>query len=243
MNEERTLTKEQQQAFEEMLQEKTYCGDAFSAFRLFTNYLKGTNGFRKDPDKAFEYLKISSDLGYPHAINLLKLLYSGNDLYGLKIERYLRKRIECLEKLSVADQLFDFSTVTEEERNEFYQMEWNALAELGRLYILDSTLYEEDNYKGYCLSLYVAGQKGTPESLCMLGYYFDCYRPPQYVPSNTLLKKRGNLGTALYYYECAINTDNSKYANLALEQYNRLAEQINVSEGRTEENMIPYYRR
>ena len=86
MNEERTLTKEQQQAFEEMLQEKTYCGDAFSAFRLFTNYLKGTNGFRKDPDKAFEYLKISSDLGYPHAINLLKLLYSGNDLYGLKIE-------------------------------------------------------------------------------------------------------------------------------------------------------------
>ena len=43
--------------------------------------------------------------------------------------------------------------------------------------------------------------------------------------------------------ECAINTDNSKYANLALEQYNRLAEQINVSEGRTEENMIPYYRR
>ena len=225
MNEERTLTKEQQQAFEEMLQEKTYCGDAFSAFRLFTNYLKGTNGFRKDPDKAFEYLKISSDLGYPHAINLLKLLYSGNDLYGLKIERDLRKRIECLEKLSVADQLFDFSTVTEEERNEFYQMEWNALAELGRLYILDSTLYEEDNYKGYCLSLYVAGQKGTPESLCMLGYYFDCYR------------------TALYYYECAINTDNSKYANLALEQYNRLAEQINVSEGRTEENMIPYYRR
>ena len=106
-----------------------------------------------------------------------------------------------------------------------------------------NTLYEEDNYKGYCLSLYVAGQKGTPESLCMLGYYFDCYRPPQYVPSNTLLKKRGNLGTALYYYECAINTDNSKYANLALEQYNRLAEQINVSEGRTEENMIPYYRR
>ena len=113
MNEERTLTKEQQQAFEEMLQEKTYCGDAFSAFRLFTNYLKGTNGFRKDPDKAFEYLKISSDLGYPHAINLLKLLYSGNDLYGLKIERDLRKRIECLEKFSVADQLFDFSTVTE----------------------------------------------------------------------------------------------------------------------------------
>ena len=40
MNEERTLTKEQQQAFEEMLQEKTYCGDAFSAFRLFSNYLK-----------------------------------------------------------------------------------------------------------------------------------------------------------------------------------------------------------
>ena len=81
------------------------------------------------------------------------------------------------------------------------------------------------------------------ESLYALGYYFDCYRPPQYTPSETLLKKRGNLGMALYYYERAINTDNSRYANLAFDAYNQLAEYINVEECRTEENMIPYYRR
>lgn len=237
------MTAEQKTAMRKLLRERTYQGDAISAFRLFSGFVQGLEGFEKDLDKALEYLEISADLGFPHAIEFMKNLYRGKDVFGIKKEKDIKKYVEYLERMIVSDQLFDYTSVDEEERNKFYEMKWKAYAELGAQYIIDKQLYAEDNYKGYAISLYVAEEKGFAESLYALGYYFDCYRPPKYTPSDTLLKKRGNLGVALYYYERALNTDNSRYASLAFDAYNSLAEEINVNEGRTEETMIPYYQR
>ena len=238
------LTEKQKKQYKEALLRKTYQGDAIAAFNVFGGYNQGKDGFEKDVDKSFEYLKISADLGFPQALDAMKSIYGGTDILGIKKEQDLKKYINYLEMLSISDQIFDYNSVKDEKwRNKFYTMEWEAYAELGRLYITIPQLYAQDNRRGFTISLYVAEKRGLAESLYALGYYFDCYRPPQYTPSETLLKKRGNLGMALYYYERAINTDNSRYANLAFDAYNQLAEYINVEECRTEENMIPYYRR
>ena len=237
------LTKEQHEAFEYIMQERIYHSNTVSAFEIFKSYVKGEYGFPKDTEKAFEYLKISSDLCFPPALYLIRAIYQGKEVFGIKIEKDLRKYVDALERLSVADNIYDYSALDEEHKNRFYQMQWEAMAELGKQYIIEPELYNEDNYKGYCLSLYAAENAGLAQAYFSLGFYYDCYRPPTHVVSNTLLKKRGNLGTALFYYEMAINSGDAEYSQLAMTAYNKLAEEINVRECRTEESMIPYYTR
>ncbi|MDD6269888.1 MAG: hypothetical protein PUA84_07535 [Oscillospiraceae bacterium] len=237
------LTKEQHESFEYIMQERIYHSNAVSAFEIFKCYVKGEYGFPKDTEKAFEYLKISSDLCYPPALYVIRALYQGKEVFGIKGKKDLRKYVDALERLSAADSIYDYSALDEEQKNRFCKLQWEAMAELGKQYIIEPELYNEDNYKGYCLSLCAAINAGLPEAYFSLGFYYDCYRPPNYAVSNSLLKKRGNLGTALYYYEMAINSDDEEYSNLAMVAYNKLAQEINERECRTEESMIPYYTR
>ena len=74
-----------------------------------------------------------------------------------------------------------------------------------------------------------------------LGRYYRDRESNVHYPSQTLMNKRDVWGMALYYYERAINNDNSKFASAAMSEYNHLARYINERDGRSDEVAIPYY--
>ena len=238
---ETTLTSQQKEAVKRLLEQKVYQGDAMAAFRLFSRYVSGNDEhFEKNTEKAMFYLECSADLCFPHALDLMTALYSGNEIYGLKMKPNLEMLVRYLQRLVVADKLYNYNNVTVDEREKFYKLQWSAYAKLGRLYITDDTLYAQNPYLGYAISLKLAEEHGYTESMYALGrYYRD--REGNYYPSQTLMQKRDIWGMSLYYYERALNNDNSKFANAALNEYNNLAQYINERDGRSDEAAIPYY--
>lgn len=239
---ETVLNSEQKAAARKIIMEQeVYQGDAIAAFRLFSGYVQGNNeNFEKNPEKAMTYLQYSADLGFPHALDFMAKLYSGTEIKGLKKEPNLEMHINYLQRLVISESIYDYNNVDINEREKFYKMLWDAYARIGRLYITEDTLYEKDSCLGYSISLKLAEEKGITESMYALGrYYRD--RGGAYYPSQTLMKKRNVWGMALYYYERAINNDNSMFANAALNEYNNLAQYINERDGRSDETAIPYY--
>lgn len=239
---ETTLTSQQKKAAKELLEQKVYQGDAIAAFRLFSGYVQGNDeNFEKNPEKAMTYLQYSADLGFPHALDFMATLYSGTEIKGLKKEPNLEMHINYLQRLVISESIYDYNNVDADEREKFYQMQWDAYAKLGRLYITDDTLYERDSYLGYAISLKLAEERGCTESMYALGRYYRDRGSNVHYPSQTLMKKRDVWGMALYYYERAINNDNSKFASAAMSEYNHLAQYINERDGRSDETAIPYY--
>lgn len=240
---ETTLNSEQKAAAKKLMEQKVYQGDAMTAFRMFSMYLNGEDeNLKKDYEKAMTYLQYSADLGFPHALDFMAALYSGKEIKGLKKEPNLGIYINYLQRLIISESIYDYNNVDASEREEFYKMQWNAYATIGRLYITEDTLYSKDSYLGYAISLMLAEEKGFTESLYALGQYYH-YRNGTYYPSQTLMNKRDVWGMALYYYERALNNDNSKFANAAMKEYNDLARYINERDGRSAEVAIPYYQR
>lgn len=238
-----TLNQQQKEAEKKLLEQKMYQGDAMAAFRLFSGYALGSDEhFEKNPEKAMLYLEYSADLGFPHALDFMTAIYSGNEIYGIKKEKDVNMQVKYLRHLVVADKLYDYNNVDAEEREKFYQMQWDAYAKLGRLYITEDTLYAQDSYLGYAISIKLAEEHGCTESMYALGRYYRDRGNTVYYSSQTLINKRDIWGTALYYYERALNNDNSKFANAAMNEYNSLAQYINERDGRSDETAIPYYK-
>lgn len=244
---ETSLTSEQKLSIKRLHEINTYKGDGEAAFRLFSGYTQGEDeGFQKDLNLAFHYLECSADLSYPHALDFMASLYMGIEICGLKKEPNLQLAVQYLKRLVVSDSVYDFNKVENDRREEFYRIQWDAYAKLGRLYITEDILYNTDNYLGYAISLRLAEGNGITQSMYALGRYYRDRADNLgnlYYPSQTLMNKRDIFGMALYYYELAINNDNSRYAQAAMNEYNHLAQYINEHDGRNSENAIPYYRR
>ena len=238
-----TLTSQQKAAMKKLLELKTYQGDGEAAFRLFSGYVRGEDeGFPKDLDLALEYLKCSADLGFPQALDFMAELYLGNEFFGLKLNDDILMSVHYLKRLVISERLYDYNKLNASEREKMYRAGWEAYAKLGRLYITEDVLYNTDNYIGYAISLKLAEERGITQSMYALGRYYRDRGNNVYYPSQTLMNKRNVWGMALYYYELAINNDNSKFAQAAMSEYNELARYINETEGRTDETAIPYYR-
>ncbi len=224
---------------------QAYLGDALSAFKMFLGYAlndKENKCYHDDPQLAFTYLQYAADLGFPYALDEIAALYAGKKFRELKKEPDLEMQVTYLKRLVIADKIYDYNQVDEPMREKFYKLQWDAYSKLGRLYITEDKLFAKDPYLGYAISFKLTEERGCTESMYALGrYYRD--RDGKYCPSQTLMKKRDVWGTALYFYEFAINNDNSQFSNAAMNEYNHLAQYINERDGRTDENAIQYYRR
>lgn len=243
MNQKKLISQDKKM-IKKLLELKTYQGDGEAAFRLFSGYARGVDeGFQKDLNLAFHYLECSADLGFPHALNFMATLYAGIEIHGIKKQLDLKKRIHYLKRLTIASATYNLNNLPDKERNEISELMWNAYATIGMLYIVEDELFKENNYLGYAISLKLAEEKGITQSMYALGRYYRDRGNNVYYPSATLMKQRDVWGMALYYYELAINNDNSRYAQAAMNEYNDLARYINERDGRTQETAIPYYRR
>lgn len=202
-------------------------GDPQAAMSLFACYCNGTQGYEENKEIAIKYLHYAAELCHPEALQMLVDLYTGKSFAGLKLNPDINKKIKYLKMLAFVDHVIDFNSLNGgKDTQKFYNYEWNAFAELGRLYVMEESL--NSRYLGYAISLKLAEVDNMTESLFTLGYYWFYIMGEKYYE------------TSLSYFERALNNDNSFWANQAMKYYNNIAQYAN-KEFRGPNGQIQYY--
>lgn len=202
-------------------------GNPTSAMSLFACYCNGLNGYEEDKELALKYLHYAARLCHPEALNILADLYGGKSFAGLKLEKNINEKVKYLKMLAYAENVIDFNSLNEGKDNQtFYDYEWNAYAELGRLYVMEDSLNARP--LGYAISLKLAEENNMTEALFTLGYYWF------------YIMGERNYETSLYYFERALNNDNSFWAQQAMKFYNEIAQFANENY-RGPNGQIQYY--
>ncbi len=202
-------------------------GDPQAAMSLFACYCNGTEGYEENKELALKYLHYAAELGQPDALKMLIDLYTGKKFAGLELTADINKKVRYLKILAFVDQVIDLNTINDgKDTQKFYNYEWEAYAELGRLYVMEDSL--NSRALGYAISLKLAEENNMTEALFTLGYYWF------------YIMGENNYETSLAYFERALNNDNSFWANQAMKYYNNIAQYAN-QEFRGPNGQIQYY--
>lgn len=202
-------------------------GNPQAVMSLFACYCNGNEGYEENKELALKYLHYAARLCHPDALQMLIELYSGKSFAGLKIEKNINEKVKYLKMLAFVDRVIDLNSLNGgKDIQKYYDYEWNAYAELGRLYIMEDSLNARE--LGYAISLKLAEENNMTEALFTLGYYWY-YIMGEY-----------NYETSLCYFERALNNDNSFWAKQAMDFYNAIAQYANEN-FRGPNGQIQYY--
>jgi len=203
-------------------------GDANAAMSLFACYVGATEGYEEDLMLASKYLHYAARLCHPEALHIIADLYGGGHFGKLQLQPNLEERVKYLRMLCFVDRVIDLNTIRNgQDTEKYYNYEWQAYATLGRLYIMEDSLNQLE--LGHAISLKLAEENNMTESLFAMGWY--TYYKTQ----------RWTYDVVLGYFERALNSGSSYWADQALRYYNGIAEEAN-SNINDESLHYPYYR-